>query len=402
MVFPSRLVTWVMWAQAELRSLNPLRYALRKADIPILNFLLLQRRVLIIITNAELWKYDELKLALESKGYRVDVFFSPHGDDALGVLRAHEGLAKSDLKTVNFRRGLRLWSIWRYERVIFSLPYLLPRFPFRINFVPASRLFYTPYSLDLSVDSPEKSFGKRAIRIASVAACSTLQVTQISNQSCRPKLARIGLCGYPGMKLEGILETPPRSDGSVIWAPHYSSISSSQEAISSLDSWIFGLEELESRGFHIVFRPHPLLERLFEKHKNLLSRQAAEFIEFCFNERVHTGDYQSLFRESLTLIHNSKSFIGEHLSSGRKQIYWMQESTNVRRINTLGIEILSTAYKACTPEELIKIVEKLSVLDIKGKSAWTTQEKTKLDSLGLGANFEEQLCNFMDLRCQSP
>lgn len=397
MKLANRLRTYLMWGVAEFAALNPLRLFLRLADAPFFERFLHRDKVLLVLSNEELWKYEELRRELASRGVGLDIFFAPHDHDFEGVKRAKGDLQRSELEQVDFKFGWRLLSIWRYRTVIFNLPYLLPSFPFRINFVPRDRLFYTPYTFDLLLEPPESHFGKRGVRLASVAASTTWQAERLAALRSGWSSQRIAVCGFPGINVDKLPQTKAKSDGTVIWAPHYSSISADSKTLKAIDAWVLGIQSVEELGLKIIFRPHPQLRSQFEIFKHKLDPNTVDYLQGCFLERMHRGSYRQIFRSSLTLIHNSVSFIGEHLNSGRKAIYWTQNSRNYARLNHVGLHILEMMPKASTPEQLLEQVTLMHCMDGNETPQWSSPERARLKALGLGLEFEKEIINFMNL-----
>lgn len=355
--FPFSLLTiGLSWCIYTCRTLAP-----RKAR---------RRRVSIVATSLSQWRFEELSNRLHRMEIDVTQVVLPYGhkgslepiDLELRNFFSSKDISHISILKNRFSSVLRLLSS---DVVLYSNPYLLRTWPYLLHHLRGPRLIYSPYTFNVDSKPPFTHFGRRTISKSTYFFESKFALEEFRNLSqMEPKHC---VTGFPSLEIirDGTIES--EEVPSVIWAPHWTSISNSGEhqtaKLLSFIEWGNAVQEvvhnLES-GWKYLFRPHPLLLANLSLCRNSLPADLERFIfEESVNATINGPEYMNAFKGKSVLIHNSASFIAEHCASGNGSIFWAEDSVIADRLNPLGSACIAVNYEAKNVMELRGLVEML-------------------------------------------
>lgn len=149
----------------------------------------------------------------------------------------------------------------------------------------------------------------------------------------------------------------------IIWAPHHTISATAQVFYSTFLDYYDFMFEL-AKKYHdfvqISFKPHPLLkDRLVTIWGNEKTSEYYERWANLENGMLNEGAYEDLFLTSDAMIHDSSSFIGEYLITGKPAIYLANNPSYRDRFNEIGIECLDNHYIARSKEEVENLLTKI-------------------------------------------
>lgn len=121
----------------------------------------------------------------------------------------------------------------------------------------------------------------------------------------------------------------------IIWAPHHSiktrDLLSYSNFLSIADKMVELAKEYQDK-VQFVFKPHPRLRPKLEQMEGWGEKRAAEYYE-CWanmpNTCLEDGEYFNLFLTSDAMIHDSSTFMGEYLLTGKPIMFVLREDAGL-------------------------------------------------------------------------
>lgn len=165
----------------------------------------------------------------------------------------------------------------------------------------------------------------------------------------------------------------------VIYAPHW--LWRKDIRMATIDAYgkaIMRLAERYKDDIQWAMRPHPLLKPKLNDDPNWGEAETAKFFDFWERSefsQLHQADYESLFRKSDAMIHDSGSFLAEYLYLQKPVLYLMTEQTNGQYLNAFGRRALS----ACEIGKSVDDIERF-LIGLLEESVGGTQAKSFFDS----------------------
>lgn len=360
--------------------------------------------VLFIVSREQLWRYDALVRELKLRGFSSTILFSPHPNRLSAADHPPKVMGKYNVPVVTskFFRFFGTFKLAKYRYVVFNLPYLLPEFPYRLNFLPRETLFYTPYTFSFLLDPPESNFGKASIRLAKVACISKSQYRNLLEGTWGFKMAPedMSICGYPTGYEESHESAQSENSKILLWAPHWTSFLNDRNEISDFEDWVSSIRNVQtSFHFAVRIRPHGLFYEEYARVRKKLSVETAGYID----ELLENGNWsqrgiRDCFDQTVTLIHNGGSFIAEHLVTGKKQIFWKKGSKIVERLDGTGERLFELCHNVNQGSELLELFQIHSSKANSTLFKLSKKEIALLSELGIQKNFEQTLLDFMQIK----
>lgn len=146
----------------------------------------------------------------------------------------------------------------------------------------------------------------------------------------------------------------------VIWAPHHSISETAQINYSTFldySEFMFEIAKKYKDKIQICFKPHPLLksnlELMWGKEKTMEYYEKWQNLD---NGMLNDGAYEELFLTSDAMIHDSSSFLGEYLVTGKPVIYLTNNNFYRNRFNEIGLACLDKHYIAGSKDDIDNIL----------------------------------------------
>ena len=150
----------------------------------------------------------------------------------------------------------------------------------------------------------------------------------------------------------------------IIWAPHYSILEGHAFYHTSflwLSDFMLHLADMYNGRLKIAFKPHPKLKTLMYEHPEWgKERTEAYYLrwEKGDNTILEEGYYADLFASSDALIHDSCSFIGEYMYTGKPSLFTSKDINKIREeCNEFGQICLDLHYIAKNESEIIDFID---------------------------------------------
>ncbi len=316
-----------------------------------------QVKVLFLVLNASIWKYDILfKKMLADDSFEPLLFICP-----LKQLSSEDQLDEIDRIYAQFaQRGfpiqrpfneygelIDIKNEFQPDFVFFTNPHELSHDIYSITNFNNSLSAYAPYSI-MATNKPLLQYDKLFHNLLWRLYNETPIHQQMAKKYARVKGSNATVAGssiLEALNHSKTNKTAWQNSGNqkkIIYAPHHTFNDLEELNFSTIieNGW-FMLEMAKKyeQQIHIAFKPHPLLKTKLYKYPLWGKEKTDAFYsewDTLSNTQIELGDYIDLFQQSDAMILDSISFITEYLFVDKPSLFLFNKEINFKAFNTYG------------------------------------------------------------------
>ncbi len=336
--------------------------------------------VAFLLINLSQWKYEKLYFLLKNdKRFNPVVFICPFTLYTEEIRKqeqenAYRYLSKRGYKTVQAVNGngklLNIKKEFRPDLVFFTSPWIHTHKPYLIHNFLDTLTAYVPYFYNSS-SWTEKSYNQPIHNLAWKVFVESEFHQKLAENSASNKGKNVVVTGYPGLDplidpqrpLNDPWKPQPNPKKRIIWAPHHTLPGHQETEFSNFFEYADLMMEIAEKyrdHIQIAFKPHPNLRGKLYQDTNWGKKRTDDYFEKWStlpNGQLEESEYVDLFLTSDAMIHDSRSFIFEYLTTQKPVLFLIRNEKVKEDTNKIGLNAFEKMYLGRHKKDIFHFIE---------------------------------------------